>query len=289
MPLGRGLDSLIPKKTIVTKFSTDEINKIDDKNRILDIEPEKIQLNPHQPRQKFAHDDLEDLINSIKVYGIIQPLIVTKIDDSNYQLIAGERRLRSAKVLNLRTVPVIVREAKEQEKLELALIENLQRKNLNPLEEALSFKRLMDEFNLTQETVAQKIGKKRSSVANTLRLLSLPEEVQKAILDEKISEGHARAIAALENIQDQKELLRKILRNQLTVREVETQVKQVKIKGSGMALSQDPIIREKEDKLRGILGYKVAIRKKNKGGEVVILYNSQEDFNEIYRKLSDLE
>jgi ParB family chromosome partitioning protein len=289
MPLGRGLDSLIPKKTVVTKFSTDEINKIDDKNRILDIDPEKIQLNPHQPRQKFNHDDLEDLINSIKVYGIIQPLIVTKVDDNNYQLIAGERRLRSAKVLNLATVPAIVREAKEQEKLELALIENLQRKNLNPLEEAMSFKRLMDEFNLTQETVAQKIGKKRSSVANTLRLLSLPEEVQKAILDEKISEGHARAIASLENIQDQKELLRKILRNQLTVRDVEAQVKQVKIKGQARIPNQDPVILEKENKLRESLGFKVAIRKKNKGGEVAILFNSQEDLNEIYRKLNNLE
>lgn len=289
MPLGRGLDSLIPRKTVVTKFSTDEINKIDDKNKILDIEIEKIQLNPHQPRQKFNHEDLEDLINSIKVYGIIQPLIVTRVDDNNYQLIAGERRLRSAKVLNLPTVPAIVREAKEQEKLELAIIENLQRKNLNPLEEALSFKRLMDEFNLTQEAVSQKIGKKRSSIANTMRLLALPEEVQKAILDEKISEGHARAIASLENIQDQKELLRKILRNQLTVRDVEAQVKQVKIKGTGQALKTDPVLLEKEDKLRGILGYKVAIRKKNKGGEVAILFNSQEDLNEIYRKLSSLE
>ena len=288
MPLGRGLDSLIPKKTI-TKFSTDAINQIDDKNRILDIALDKIQLNPHQPRQKFDHDDLEDLINSIKVYGIIQPLIVTKIDDNNYQLIAGERRLRSAKVLNLATVPVIVREAKEQEKLELALIENLQRKNLNPLEEALSFRRLMDEFNLTQENVAQKIGKKRSSVANTLRLLSLPEEVQKAILDEKISEGHARAIAALDNEQSQKELLRKILHNQMTVREAETQVKKVKVKGHTRVLNVDPITLEKEQKLMGILGHKITIRHKAKGGEIAILYDSQEDLNEIYRKLSNLE
>jgi ParB family transcriptional regulator, chromosome partitioning protein len=289
MPLGRGLDSLIPKKTIATKFSTDEINQIDEKNRILDIEVDKIQLNPHQPRQKFDHDELEDLINSIRVYGIIQPLIVTRIDNNNFQLIAGERRLRSAKILNLATVPVIVREAKEQEKLELALIENLQRKNLNPLEEAISFKRLLDEFNLTQETVAQKLGKKRSSVANTLRLLALPEEVQKAILDEKITEGHARAIAALESESDQKELLRKILQNQLTVRDVETQVKKVKFSGHDRARNIDPVMKEKEDKLRSILGHKIEIRKKARGGEISIIYDSQEDFNEIFQKLSVLE
>jgi ParB family chromosome partitioning protein len=290
MPLGRGLDSLIPKKTVTAKFSTDEINKIDAKNQILEIEPDKIQLNPHQPRQQFGHDELEDLINSIKIYGIIQPLIVTRVDENNFQLIAGERRLRAAKMINLPVVPVIVREAKEQEKLELALIENVQRKNLNPIEEALSFQRLMDEFNLTQEAVAQKIGKKRSSIANTIRLLSLPEEVQKAILDEKISEGHARAIAALENEADQKELLKKILRNQLSVREVETQVKNVKvIKGSSRSSQLDPVFQEKEDRLRSILGHKVAIRKKAKGGEIVLIYNSQEDFNEIFRKLSELE
>ena len=187
MPLGRGLDALLPSKPIKTKFSNEEINKIDEKNRILDIELDKIQLNPHQPRKRFDHTELEDLINSIRVHGIIQPLIVTRLDEDKYQLIAGERRLKAAQFLNLPTVPAIVREAKELEKLEIALIENLQRKNLNALEEALSYKRLIDEFNLTQEEVAQKIGKKRSTVANTLRLLALPEDAQKAILDEKIS------------------------------------------------------------------------------------------------------
>lgn len=289
MPLGRGLDSLIPKKTVVAKFSTEEINQLDSKNKVLEIDTDSVQLNPHQPRQKFGHEDLEDLINSIKVYGIIQPLIVTRVSEGQYQLIAGERRLRAAKILNLKTVPAIVREAKEQEKLELALIENLQRKNLNPLEEAISFRRLMDEFNLTQEAVAQKIGKKRSSIANTLRLLALPEEVQKAIMDEKISEGHARAIAALDNESDQKELLRKILQNQLTVRDAETQVKKVKVSGYYRKINADPIIQEKEEKLRNLLGHRVDIRKKAKGGEISISYNSQEDLNDIYKKLLGLE
>jgi ParB family transcriptional regulator, chromosome partitioning protein len=285
MPLGKGLNSIIPPKTLAAKYSTDEINEIDEKKRVLDLEITKIQLNPHQPRKKFEHADLEDLINSIKVHGIIQPLIVTKLDDNSYQLIAGERRLRAAQMLNQQTVPAIVREVKEQQKLELALVENLQRKNLNPLEEAMSFKRLMDEFNLTQETVAQKVGKKRSSVANTLRLLDLPEEVQKAILDEKISEGHARAIAALDNENEQLGFLKKILRNQMSAREVETQVKEVRVKGHTRILKTDPVTAEREGKLREVLGHRVAIKGKAKGGEIIISYQSQEDFIDIYKKL----
>ena len=288
MPLGRGLDALLPSKPIKTKFSNEEINKIDEKNRILDIEIDKIQLNPHQPRKRFDHAELEDLINSIKVHGIIQPLIVTKLGEDKYQLIAGERRLKAAQFLNLPTVPAMVREAKELEKLELALIENLQRKNLNALEEALSYKRLIDEFNLTQEEVARKIGKKRSTIANTLRLLALPEDAQKAILDEKISEGHARTIAALDDKKQQLELLKKILRNQMTVREAEDQVKKVKVKGQVRTLNIDPLTIERELRLRNVLGHKVVIKKKGKGGEIVIHFNSQEDFNEIYKKLTEI-
>ncbi|MCX6740614.1 MAG: ParB/RepB/Spo0J family partition protein [Candidatus Parcubacteria bacterium] len=286
MPLGRGLDSLIPKKTVATKFSNDEINKIDEKNRILEVNPDKIQLNPHQPRKQFGHEDLEDLVNSIKTHGIIQPLIVTRQDDENFQLIAGERRLRSAKILNLSAVPVIVREAKEQDKLELALIENLQRKNLNPIEEAISYRRLMDEFNLTQEQVSLKIGKKRSSVANTLRLLTLPEDVQKAILDEKISEGHARAIAALENEKDQLDLLKKILRNQLTVRDAEQQVKNAR---QPYQFKNDPLLLAREERLQNLLGHQVNIKGNNKKGEIVIKYNSPEDLSNIIEKLSGKE
>ena len=288
MPLGKGLDSLIPPKTVKTSFSNDEINKIDKKNEILDIAIDNIQLNPHQPRKRFDHSDLEDLTNSIKEYGIIQPLIVTKIKSDKYQLIAGERRLRSAQILNFKTVPAIVREVKEQQKLEVALIENVQRKNLNALEEALSYKRLMDEFNLKQEQVAKKIGKKRSTIANTLRLLTLPEEVQKAILDEKITEGHARAIAGLPNAKAQKEFLKKILRNQMSVRQTEGQVKKVKVKGHIRQLATDPIILEKENQLREKLGQKVIIKTNGKKGEITITYNSQEDFNELYKKLLKL-
>jgi len=289
MPLGRGLDSLIPQKPVKTDFSNEEINEIDKNTQVLEVPIDKVQVNPHQPRKRFDHSELEDLIESIKVYGIIQPLIVTKGSKDNFQLIAGERRLRAAQVLNFKTVPVLVRKAKEQEKLELALIENVQRKNLNAIEEAISYQRLIDEFNLKQEDVAKKIGKKRPTIANTLRLLTLPEPVQKAILDEKISEGHARAIAGLENEKEQLDFLKKILRNQMTVRETESQAKKVKVKGHVRTIKTDPIILEKESKLRELLGNKVEIKKKGKGGAITIIYNSQEDFNEIYKKLLDLE
>jgi len=289
MPLGRGLDSLIPQKPIKTKFSNEDINKIDEKNQIFDIAIEKIQLNPHQPRKRFERSELEDLTDSIKTHGIIQPLIVTRLDNDFYQLIAGERRLRAAQILNLKTVPAIIRQAKELEKLELALVENIQRKNLNPLEEALSFQRLIDEFNLKQEEIAKKIGKKRSTIANTLRLLSLPEEVQKAILDEKISEGHARAIASLPGEKEQKEFLKKILRGQMTVRQAEGQVKTIKVKGHSRIFKKDPLLLAKEEKLREILGYKVSIKNKGRQGEIVIFYDSPEDLEEVYKKLSALE
>jgi len=289
MPLGRGLNSLIPQKTVKTKFSNETINKIDAQNQILDVEIEKIQVNPHQPRQRFDHSELEDLIESIKAYGIIQPLIVTQLEGDNYQLIAGERRLRAAQTLNLKTVPVIVREAKEQEKLELALIENVQRKNLNALEEALSYKRLLDEFNLNQEEIAKKIGKKRPTIANTLRLLNLPQKVQQAILDEKITEGHARTIASLESEKEQLAFLNKILQNKLSVRQSEDQVKKVKVKGHIRKIETDPVKLEQENKLRDVLGYQVKIKDKGKGGEINISFNNNEEFQGIYKKLLGLE
>lgn len=289
MPLGKGLDSLIPAKPIKARFSNDDINKIDEKNQILDIDIDEIQVNPHQPRKRFDPAELEDLMNSIKVYGIIQPLIVTKMGDGTYQLIAGERRLRASKMLDLKKVPAIIREAKELEKLELALIENLQRKNLNAFEEALSYQRLADEFNLSQEEIAKKIGKKRSTVANTLRLLSLPEDIQKAILDEKISEGHARAIASLENEKSQLDFLKKILHEQMSVRQAEGQARKVKVKSHVRVIKSDPIVLEKENKLRELLGHKVSIKNKGKGGELVIYFDSKDDFNGIYSKLLDLE
>ncbi|MCC6639029.1 ParB/RepB/Spo0J family partition protein, partial [Candidatus Falkowbacteria bacterium] len=173
MALGKGLGSLIPQKPSSAVSVAPAV--IDSKDIILQLDPQKISVNTHQPRTHFDPSELENLMNSIKVHGIISPLVATKRADGSYELIAGERRLRSAKALGLPTVPVIIRDVKEQEKLEIALIENIQRKQLSAIEEARSYERLLSEFNLTQEEVSKRVGKSRSSVAHTLRLLELPQ------------------------------------------------------------------------------------------------------------------
>ena len=287
MALGRGLDALIPKRSKDSNSSPVIKSANDALQQVIQVAPSLIQVNPHQPRKNFNSAQLEELINSVKIHGIIQPLIVTKQSDGSYELIAGERRLRSAQALGLPTVPVIVREAKEQEKLELAMIENIQRKNLNSLEEAISYYRLIEEFNLTQEEVARRVGKSRSGVANTVRLLSLPEEVKQAIMDEKISEGHARSIAALQSPSEQLLLLSKILSHQLTVRETEAQVrhrKKFSAKG-GSASGGDPSVMEFEEKLRIKFGTPVEIKKSGAKGEIKLRFTSGDDFQEIINKL----
>lgn len=280
--LGRGLGSLIPSK--LTKAATEKIDEIGGGKRVAEISTEKIQPNPHQPRKDFSHSDLEELINSIREHGVVQPLIVTEKDDG-YQLIAGERRLRAAKILNLATVPAIIRQAKDQEKLELALVENIQRKNLNPIEEAVAYQKLIEEFNLTQEETAKRVGKSRAVVANTLRLLGLPEEVQKAIIDEKITAGHARVVASLEDPKDQLEFFKKIVRFGLNVRDTEKVAKKVLVSKPERVIGADPIIKEKEARLRETLGTKVNIKKSGRGGEIVINFYSGEELDEIIRKI----
>lgn len=281
MALGKGLDALIPKRSHSPVPETSPV-QIGTAGRILEISPDEIQVNPHQPRKVFHHADLENLIESIKVHGILQPLVVSTRPDGGFELIAGERRLRASKVAGLEKVPVIVREAKEQEKLELALIENIQRKNLNPLEEAIAYQRLIEEFDLNQEELARRVGKSRSTVANTLRLNSLPEEIQQAIMDERISEGHARAIASLESVSAQMQLMKKIIDNTLSVRETERQaggLKKFKTK------SFDPALMEFEEKLRQRLGTMVIIKKRGQKGAVEIPFKSHEDLNNLMDKL----
>lgn len=286
--LGRGLDSLIPKKKKTpSEYSTPPIisseeGKEDDQQKgVIHLEIDKILPNPYQPRVDFSHQELEDLILSIKEHGILQPLVVTKNDDG-YELIAGERRLRAAKMAELQKVPVIIREADKQQKLELALIENIQRHNLNALEEAEAFKRLMDEFNLTQEEVAKKVGKSRPVVANALRLLSLPEEVKQAIRNRKITASHARSIAGLSGQKEQLKMLADILSKGLSVHQTE--------KGNSVIIKKhirkvDPNLKSKEEELQHALGTKVSIKKKKEGGEVVIEYYSAEDLNNLINKI----
>ncbi|PIR94284.1 chromosome partitioning protein ParB [Candidatus Falkowbacteria bacterium CG10_big_fil_rev_8_21_14_0_10_39_11] len=287
--LGRGLGSLIPNKKITEEVVSQQHRDllIDESDKILQVPLDKIDVNPMQPRRVFDHSELEELINSIKEYGVIQPLIVTKQGD-RYELIAGERRMRSSKIAGLSTVPCIVREADEQEKLELALIENVQRQQLNPIEEALAYQKLMDEFNLTQEEVAERVGKSRSSIANRLRVINLPEEVQKALVDGKITEGHARVIAGFETDEKQLNFLEQILNYNFTVRDAEQESRKLTKRGKSKSREQlDPTTEAAKEEIRDALSTKVSVTKKGGRGQIVIDFYSEEEFNDIVFKITN--
>jgi len=286
--LGKGLGSLIPKKPSaeLVKKENEEIIQ-PKKSEVVEIQTEKIEPNPMQPRQVFSHQELEELIESIKEHGIIQPLIVTK-QNQGYQLIAGERRWRAAKVIAMEKVPAIIRDVNEQEKLELSLIENIQRKNLNPIEEAASFQRLMDEFNLTQDEIAKKLGKSRSKIANTIRLLHLPEPIQKALVDEKITEGHARVILGLKTEKEQLDFLKKILQHDFTVREAERESQKIAPrKPRKLKRLIDPLTEAQTEDIRKRLNTKVEIKKSNGQGQIIIDFYSDEELNEIINKIKE--
>jgi len=264
------------------------------------IETEKIKPNPQQPRRAFDETALKELADSIREYGILQPLIVTKVEKEvptgtqvEYQLIAGERRLRAAQLLGLERVPAIVRQPlAERQKLEAAIIENVQRENLNPLETARAFAKLADEFGLPQREIAQRIGKSRETVSNTMRLLQLPSEAQRALQEGKISESHARIILSIQNPEKQRALLGEILSHHLTVRETEIlgrRVLGVLPMDESQRISLDelgnPIEAEAKNKLEKILGTKVEGKKKGARGKITINFFSEEEFNEILKKI----
>ena len=307
--LGRGLSSLIPQKKKPVDKPDDESNYFgmgatsgsikdeiqnskssngDDssgeKSSVEEIEVIRIVPNPHQPRTNFDQDKLFELANSIKEHGIIQPIVVTK-EGNQYEIIAGERRFQAAKLAGLKAVPVIVRKANDEQKLELAIIENVQRHNLNPIEEAKSYKKLEDDFDFNQEEVAVKVGKSRSVIANKTRLLKLPIEVQKALISEKITEGHAKAILALENPEKQRALFEMIIKNNMTVRQTEDKTKEVSVKTHKRVVSIDPETKNSVDRLTGALGTKVKISKSGDGGKISIDFYSDEELNNIISKI----
>lgn len=277
--LGRGLDSLIPmsdgtETTSRPNNTKDTINEL----RVSEIIP-----NPHQPRKNFNEESMKELAHSIKLHGIIQPLVVSKENDK-YILIAGERRLRASRLAGLEKVPVILRSTEEQERLELALIENLQREDLNVLEEAFSYKKLMDEFNITQEEVSRKVGKSRSAVANILRLLGLPVEVKRGLREGLITEGHARAILSLSNIEEQLALYSAIISGKLNVRQTELKAKGNKgERPEVLGLSIE--LKNLEGEFTKTIGSKVKIQKKGVGGKIIIEYYSDEELERIARKI----
>lgn len=278
--LGRGLGSLIPHKQ---SFTVEVLPAA--RQEVLDVETEDIQPNPRQPRTHFSASELEDLINSIKEHGILMPLVLTR-RPGGYELIAGERRLRAAKMLGLKTVPAIVRSATEQEKLELALIENIQRQDLNALEEAFAYRALIDEFNLTQEDVAKRTGKSRSAVANTTRLLELPESMQAALREGKITKSHARTLLAESDPKRQQTLFEAMLRGQVTVRAAEFAVAAHKRVAPG-ARRVDPNIAAHEKQLQEILGTKVEIRQRDGKGTITLHFYSKDDLVDLLHRLTE--
>ncbi len=286
--LGRGLDALIP--TSMDEFITDDAPEIikESGQRVIELGPETIVANPHQPRMDFEDAELQDLAESIKVHGIVQPLIVAQ-KGSNYQLIAGERRLRAAKLAGLKTVPVIVRSFSEQEELEVALIENVQRAELKPLEKATAYAKLVNEFNMTVYQISERVGKAQPTVSNTMRLLNLDRGVKKALSEGRLSEGQARAILGVgDDVVAQRQLLARIVRKNMTVREIEDLARTFR-RNPG---KQTEAVKQKRQQSSALtrelgkhLGTKVSITPTAKGGRLVIEYYSEEELERLYSQL----
>ncbi len=272
--LGRGLSSLLPEDTF------------EENTEIFFCPLEAISPSPYQPR--LAKDEgLEELAASIKEKGILQPLLVREVTPGFYELVAGERRYQAAKMAGLERVPVIVKDLSPQEVLELALIENLQRKDLNPIEEARGYQRLIDEFGLTQEEVAQKVGKDRSTIANALRLLKLPEDLQEDVLTGRISAGHARALLSLENPALMRRVRQEILAKGLSVRQTEALVKALTTPRKNLKPSPDPNLAALERELGELLGTRVKLSWGKKKGRLTIEFYSTEQFEAFLEKIRD--
>lgn len=289
--LGKGLGSLIPKKETKQSKDNSETGSPPSKSTkhtdggVLFVDINKIDANPYQPREDFKKDALADLSSSIKEHGILQPLVVSGESDGRHELIAGERRLRASKMAGLKEVPVIIKDVDNFDKLQLAIIENIQRSNLNPIEEARSFDRLIKEFNMTHEDVSKKVGKSRSFVSNTLRLLRLSDEIKKAIADGKISAGQSRSLVSVSG-DDQKRLFDQIISEKLSTRDVEDEARKIAVKKHTRVIKRDPILGEKEDRLRELLETKVLVKKKKDGGQIIVDFYSPEELDSIIDKIS---
>ena len=308
--LGRGLDALFPEKksavkesvkkatvktenkTVVPEKTTDDTTEesnrstIGHKKTAMIVKISSVEPNVNQPRKQFDEDALLELSESIKQYGVLQPLLVSDKKDY-YEIIAGERRWRAAKLAGLKEIPVIVKEFSEQELVEISLIENIQREDLNPVEEAMAYKRLIDEFHLKQDEIAERVGKSRTAVTNAMRLLKLSEKVQQMLIDEMITAGHARAILAIADKEKQESIAMKIFDEKLSVRETEALVKRMleppkTAKKSKFSSAEDAIYESLEEKMKSIMGTRVQIhRKKNDKGKIEIEYYSKDELERI--------
>jgi len=275
--LGKGLGALIP-----------DLSALDDKARkalgIHEVELDKIVPNEYQPRKTFQNESLKELAASIKEHGVIQPVIVHRIG-TNYGLIAGERRWRASRLAGLKTIPALVKEVTRRELIEQALIENIQREDLNPLEAAEAYKRLQDEFKLTQEDLAKRVGKERSTVTNFLRILGLPKELKQSLATGALSMGHAKALLSLERVRDQIQAASAIVKKGLSVREAEALASRLKNPAKEKKARQSHELKTVEEKLKKALGTKVSIVAKANGGRIVIEYYSAEELDRLLEKI----
>ena len=284
--LGKGLDTMIPNKIGGDKTSTESSKKPEIGKDVVYVKIGKVEPNREQPRKSFDEDALLELSESLKQYGVLQPLLVQDKKDY-YEIIAGERRWRAAKLAGLKEVPVIIKKLTDQEIVEISLIENIQRENLNPIEEALAYKRLLREFNLKQDEVAERVSKSRTAVTNSMRLLKLDERVQQMVIDELISTGHARALLAITDNEIQYTLAQQIFDEKLSVRETEKLIKKMQNpKQEKAELNQDSSMavfyEDIEKKLKNIMGTKVSINQKdNKKGKIEIEYYSNDELERI--------
>ena len=289
--LGRGLSALL-------KDPENDIKSVEDKNadkvvgNIIELDIESIEINPFQPRTNFNEETLQELAKSIKELGVIQPITVRKLDFNNYQLISGERRLRASKLIGLKTIPAYIRLANDNESLVMALVENIQRHDLDPIEVAISYQRLIEEINLTQEELSERVGKKRSTITNYLRLLKLDPIIQTGMRDGFISMGHGRALINIDNQDVQSDIYHKVVTQNLSVRETEALVKNyqdsLKPKTAKSAKGNSFDIKEDEKKaFANYFGTKVDVKIAGNGkGKITIPFHSEEDFNRILKLIN---
>ena len=268
--LGKGLAALLPESEAKETGQTIHM-----------IPVTQILPNRYQPRKTFVEEELRELVESIKRHGILQPVLVRRKSEDRYELIAGERRFRAAALAQLPAVPAVIRKSSDEESTILSLIENIQRSNLNPVEEAKAYRQLIDELGVTQEAVAERVGRDRASVANICRMLSLPTEVQGMVASGQLTLGHAKVILGKKNAEDQLTLAKRIVRDQLSVRRVEQLVKQGSRKARSRRTARNPLHADVEDRLRKHLGTKVVIHSKKQGGELILRYYSDVDLTRI--------
>lgn len=289
--LGRGLSALLNENTA-------DIQSANDKNAdkvvgsIIELELDSIDINPFQPRSYFNEEALRELASSIKELGVIQPITVRKLEGNKFQLVSGERRFRASKLIGNQTIPAYIRLANDQEMLEMALVENIQRKDLDPIEVALSYQRLIDEINLTQEEMSVRVGKKRSTITNYLRLLKLDPIIQTGMRDTFISMGHGRALINIENTEDQLNIYEKILEQKLSVRQTEEIVKNLKngvtpvLKTAAKQIETPKFVSKGLKSISEYFGHKIDVKLLgNDKGKIIIPFHSEEDFNRIKKLL----